>query len=157
MLANMGDFGQASAVAAEAVAVGETTDHPFSLTLALLCAGVSRAMRGDIAGAAIDLERGRAVCDEWNIRYISPLLTGTVGWIRALSGATEEGLALLEQSDVDNRSVGFQVIVLSLQPLLIEAQVLARRFKRAEHCASSALALVRHHQTRALEASLLRL
>jgi class 3 adenylate cyclase/tetratricopeptide (TPR) repeat protein len=156
-LAYMGRFSEAAAVGAEAIAIGDVTDHPFTLVNALLCSGMSRALGGDIAGAAADLQRGRAVCEEWNIGYVAPLMAGTVGWVQALSGSTQDGLQLLEQGDVGARSVGFMVPVLFLQPLLVEAQVLAGRLERAAHCARSALELIRRHHTRGFEAMLLRL
>jgi hypothetical protein len=79
-------------------------------------------------------------------------MAGTVGWVQALSGSTEDGLQLLEEGDVGARSVGFMVSVLFLKSLLVEAQVIARQVERAERCARDALALVRHHHTRGSEA-----
>jgi tetratricopeptide (TPR) repeat protein len=114
-------------------------------------------VRGDFAGAAVELQRGKAVCEEKNIPYMSSHLGGCLGWVQSLAGSPDDALAMVEESDARVRAVGFMVNVLHLQPLVIEAQVLARRFDRADRCAQNALKLVRHHRTRGWEAMLLRL
>ena len=156
-LALTGDLAQASVIGAEAVGIAESADHPWSLVLALHGAGVARASGGDFAGAASDLQRGTALCDDWNITLIWPLLAGTLGWVRTLSGQINEGLRLLDESDARARSMGFLVTVAFLQPYLVEAHVVARRLEDAERCAQSALALLRDRATRGYEAMVLRL
>jgi class 3 adenylate cyclase/tetratricopeptide (TPR) repeat protein len=156
-LALMGDFDAALSLAAEGITIGETVDHPLSIVLARLCAGTSRVLRGDFAGAIVELQRGKAVCEEKNIPYMSPLLDGLLGWAQSLTGSPDDAIAMVEESDARARAVGFMVNILHLQPSVIEAQVLARQFDRADRCARSALTLVRHHRTRGVEALLLRL
>jgi hypothetical protein len=62
-------------------------------------------VRGDFAGAAVELQRGKAVCEEKNIPYMSSRLGGCLGWVQSLAGSPDDALALVEESDARVRAV----------------------------------------------------
>src|SRR6185436_6888902 len=94
-LSSLGRFVDARSHAQEALRVGETADHPFTLAEALTGLGSVSLAQGDLARAVDALERARALTREWNLPPWAVL--ARLGYTYALSARPDEGRRLLEE------------------------------------------------------------
>src|SRR2546423_3041310 len=87
-LSSLGRFVDARSHAQEALRVGESADHPFTLAEALTGLGSVSLAQGDLAGAIDALARARAVIRKWNLQPWAVL--ARLGYAYALSARPDE-------------------------------------------------------------------
>jgi tetratricopeptide (TPR) repeat protein len=96
-LAEMGNFGEASAHGTEGLRLAEALGHPYSLIQLLTSLGRVHALRGELIDASAVFQRARALSVEWNLPFWALLLTVCHGWMLARTGRVAEGLAIQEE------------------------------------------------------------
>jgi tetratricopeptide (TPR) repeat protein len=155
-LADLGQFDEGISCGVEGLGIAETLDHPFSLALA--CWGLAQVhtVRGHHDDAIALAERGLALCRDWSLTLLSPVLTRIAGYARALSGRAVEGVAVLRHAVTAHESAGRSVAPRVLGELG-EAALLAAQLEDADAFATRALALARERGARDAEAWVLRL
>src|SRR5262249_21366307 len=94
-LASLGRFDEAIGHGEAAVRIAEEADHPFTLLLGLYHLGYAHLLRGDFPRAARILERCLQLGRTWQFIGATPDVAATLGYAYALSGRTEESLALV--------------------------------------------------------------
>ena len=154
-VANRGAFGEGIANAEEGIRVAEALDHPYSLIVACWSLGLLYDVKGDPGEAARVLERGLALCREWKLTVLVPLVSGPLGYAYALTGRVTEGLSLLSQALQDMEVMGRGAYHSQVVVHLGEACVLAGRLDEARTFAERALTLTRTRGERGDEASAL--
>src|SRR5262249_55570594 len=103
------------------------------------------------------LERGLALCRDWKLAVLVPLVTGPLGHVYALSGRVPDGLSLLHQALEDMESMGRGAYHSLILLQLGEGSVLAGRFPEALASVERALQLTRERGERGYEALALHL
>jgi tetratricopeptide (TPR) repeat protein len=99
-LAELGQFGEAGAIAAEALRLAETLDHPYSLTMASWNAAIVHLLQGSFQPAVLLCERAVDLC---RVHEIPRMLTPSVvclGSAYAGLGRRAAAVPLLEQGAV---------------------------------------------------------
>jgi tetratricopeptide (TPR) repeat protein len=140
-LADRGRFDEGIARGEEGIHLADALDHPYSLSW--ICWGLAclHGVRGDFGEATRLLDRGLAVCREWNITRLSAYLTASLGEVHARSGLVAEGITLLDQAMKAFDSMGGTFT----RPLIIvhrgHASLLAADVDEAQSFAERALAL----------------
>jgi len=156
-VAHRGDLEEGIALAQEGVHLAESLDHPYSLIVACWSLGSLYGVKGELGQAAHALERGLALCREWKLTVLSPLVTGPLGYVYALSGRVAEGLTLLHQALEGMESMGRGAYHSLVLVQLGEASVQAGGLEGAGAFAERALQLTRARGERGYEALALRL
>jgi tetratricopeptide (TPR) repeat protein len=103
------------------------------------------------------LERGSAICREWDVIFMSPFLAWTLGWVYALSSRVEEGLPLMREGLAGIERLGFHAYEALGDAQLSEALVVDDRLDEAGRAATRALELARARGQRGFEAGALRM
>src|SRR5205823_2848645 len=152
---NGGAFEEAIARAEEGIRVAEALDHPYSLIVACWSLGLLYDVKGDPGDAVRVLERGLALCREWNLTVLAPLVSGPLGYAYALAGRVVEGLSLLSQALQDMEVMGRGAYHSQVVVYLGEACMLAGRLDEARIFAGRALMLTRTRGERGDEAAAL--
>jgi tetratricopeptide (TPR) repeat protein len=152
---NRGAFEEGIASAEEGIRVAEALDHPYSLIVACWSLGLLYDVKGDPDNAVRVLERGLALCREWKLTVLVPLVSGPLGYAYALTGRVTEGLSLLSQALQDMEVMGRGAYHSQVVAHLGEACVLAGRLDEARAFAGRALMLTRNRGERGDEASAL--
>ncbi len=119
--------------------------------------GTCTDVTGDVRHAIPLLERGVALCREWNLHFLTPTLLEMLGYVYALSGRLPEGLELLQQALASGESTGLTMFSTPAIAHLGEARLLAGEPEAALGLAERALANAREHGQRGQEAWVLRL
>jgi tetratricopeptide (TPR) repeat protein len=96
-LAELGRFAEAAEYAAEAIRIGEPTDHPYALGLAYYPAGTLHLLRGDWVEARSVIEHWVAVLRTGNVVFLLPFAVATSAWVLAQLGETSEALNRLSE------------------------------------------------------------
>ncbi|HSD41159.1 MAG TPA: adenylate/guanylate cyclase domain-containing protein [Burkholderiales bacterium] len=156
-LAERGEFEEGMNLGHKAVQLAETLNHPYSLAFACRGLGHVYGVTGDLRHAVPLLERGVALCREWNLHFLAPPLTEMLGYVYTLSGRVPEGLELLQQALASGESTGLTMFATPAIVHLGEARLLAGEQEEAIGLAERALAVAREHGQRGLEAWALRL
>jgi tetratricopeptide (TPR) repeat protein len=156
-LAERGEFEDGMDRGHKAVQLAETLNHPYSLAFACRGLGHVYGAKGDFRHAAPLLERGVALCREWNLHFLTPTLLEMLGYVYALSGRLPEGLELLQQALASGESTGLTMFSTPAIAHLGEARLLAGEPEEALGLAERALATAREHGQRGQEAWALRL
>jgi class 3 adenylate cyclase/tetratricopeptide (TPR) repeat protein len=152
VLADRGEFEDGIRHGHEALQMAEAFGQPFSLARTLNDLGYLYCVRGDLGRSVALLERGFALCREWSFRIVSPITTGLLGYVYALSGRLTEGLSLLQEAETAGESVGL-LWFRGLQGVhLGEANLLASNLEDAHRLAERACQLARERQHRGYEA-----
>ena len=94
-LAHLGRFDEAIGHAEAGLRIAEEADHPWTLFYALLSLGLAHSARGDFPRAARVLERGLHVGQTLQFVDRIPEVAAALGAAYALTGRTEEALALV--------------------------------------------------------------
>jgi tetratricopeptide (TPR) repeat protein len=157
VLADQGKFEEGTVHGQEGLRLAETLEHPYSLAFGCWALAYLQIKRGELGHAAPLLERGQALCREWNLKHLSVAHTGILGHARALSGRVAEGISALEDALSAMEAMGFGVHQLTVLTHLGEAYVLADRLEDALAVATRALTLARDRGHRNDEARALRL
>jgi tetratricopeptide (TPR) repeat protein len=156
-LAERGAFEEGDAHGQEAIRLAEAVDHPYSLIFACLFLAYLNSVRGELSQAARLLERAVAQSREWNITFLSPIGTASLGHVYAWSGRIGEGVTLLQQAMTAHESEGIGYFRLISVVQLGEAYLLADQVENARACADRAVMLARQRGERGHEAWALRL
>jgi tetratricopeptide (TPR) repeat protein len=147
--AERGDFSQGRAVGEEALRLAETVNHPYSLGFNACMLGNVHRVKGDFDRATEYFERGRAVSHEWGLAIMDGFNTGMLGYTRAMTGRTEEGLALLRPAMDLMKKVVFAPLFCALMG---EALLVDDQREEARSWAELALRLSRERNERVHEA-----
>jgi class 3 adenylate cyclase/tetratricopeptide (TPR) repeat protein len=155
-LSSLGRFVDARSHAQEALRVGESADHPFTLAEALTGLGSVSLAQGDLARAIDALERARAVIRKWNLQPWA--VFARLGYAYALSARPDEGRHLLEEVIQNAATMSSMGVGRAMQlAWLGEAYLLEGRFDDALERAQQAVSLAQRHRERGHEAWGLRL
>ena len=95
VLAERGEFDEATLLADEAIRRAEQLDPRYSLATACYWAGRVHLRRGELARATELLERSLGVCRAVNAAAVLPLAASHLGWAYALLDRHAEALPLL--------------------------------------------------------------
>ena len=157
VFANQGRFNEGIVNGQESLRLAEAFDHPYSLANTCWDLAHLQLIRGELSHAGGLLERGLALCREWNLTFFSVAYTGILGYAYTLSGRSAESIPALEQALSSIETIGYR----SQQPRFLwylgEAYVLAGRLEDALEFAGRALTLSRECGQRPYEAWALRL
>jgi DNA-binding SARP family transcriptional activator len=156
-LAELGEFAEAIAPAADAVRIAEAADHRFSSSQAQLALGVVHLGRGDLHNALRILEPGLEYCRAWDFGLHFSQISSALGYAHTLSGRIAEALPLLEQAAEQATSTNVLLAHTITVVRLSEAYLRAGRIDDATRLARHALDLSRERQERGQEAWALRL
>ena len=156
-LAERGEFEDGMDRGHKAVQLAEMLNHPYSLAWACCGLGHVYGIKGDFRHAVPLLERGVALCREWNLHFIAPSVTAMLGYVYTRSDRLPEGLELLQQALASGESTGLTMFSRPAIGYLGEAHLLAGQPEQALALAGRALALAREHGQRGQEAWALRL
>ncbi|HTS93688.1 MAG TPA: adenylate/guanylate cyclase domain-containing protein [Stellaceae bacterium] len=97
-LAELGDFGEASELAAECVRIADAEMRPFSRIIAYLSAGYVRDRKGETAEAIPSLERALELSRSTEARLMTPIAAGFLGAAYANSQRSTEAITLLKEA-----------------------------------------------------------
>ena len=97
-LAELGDINEATAKAEEVVRIAETTDHPWSLTVAYQGAASVDLLVGEFERALSKASRGLGICHAAGLRFTLPDFVSLAGSAHVGAGRIDEGLPLLERA-----------------------------------------------------------
>jgi class 3 adenylate cyclase/tetratricopeptide (TPR) repeat protein len=150
-LAEQGVFEEADAHGLEAMRIAQTLDHPFSVLWACLGQAYVDSTRGEVGEAARLLERGLALCHQWNITTYVPVTMAPLGHAYARSGRIGEGISLLQQALALYESAGIGFFHSISVAHLGEAYLLADRVEDARGCAERSETLARTRGERGYE------
>ena len=151
-LAERGDFRTAITRGQEGVDLADAVQHKYSLAFACWGLGGAHVAQGDLAQGTRVLERAAALCHEWNLPALHPVVAGLLGLARARSGRVAEAVALLREAVAAGES-SFAKGIFHRQALiwLGEALLLSDSLEEARVVAERALALVREFRYRVSE------
>jgi tetratricopeptide (TPR) repeat protein len=156
-LAERGVFDEGDDQGQEAVRIAEAVDHQFSVIFACLGLAYVNSVRGELSQAARLLERALALCRDWNITILTPVVMASLGHVYAWSGCVGEGVSLLQQALTAHESAGIAWLQTMSLVQLGEAYLLADQVEDARACADRAVMLARERGERGHEAWALRL
>ena len=159
-LATLGEFEEALARGAEAVALAETPGFVarlLGLIIGLMGLGMTYLMRGEAVRAAPLLERGRSVALERDVALGFALNCSALGHARALQGRTSEAVALIEEAITQWDASGQITNRARHRWLLAAAYLCGNRFDDARKAVEEALDLARRHGERGNEAEALKI
>jgi len=156
-LAEQGKFSEGLALGQEGVRLGEALDHPYSLIFACWHLAHLESVRGNPDAAIGWAERGLSHSRKWEVTLLSPLVTWQLGYARALSGDTRNGLPLLDEAliSIVSMEMGAFLPVASLHRG--EALARAGHLQATLESADRALTLSREYGQPGVEAGALRL
>ncbi len=97
-LADLGDFAEGRCLAAEALAIATTFDHPHSIIFASIGAGMVDLRRGEAADALAVLARAHAVWRTADLPAVLLEFAGPLASAYAATGRAGEAIALLEEA-----------------------------------------------------------
>jgi tetratricopeptide (TPR) repeat protein len=153
-LAEVGQFGEAVANAAEALRLAETLDHPYTLIMASLNAAIVHLLQGSFQPAVSVCERAVDLCRVHEIpRMITPAVV-CLGAAYAALGRRADAVPLLEQGAA--LVAGYSATSF-LTPELAGAYLAIGHYARAGEITARGLAIAAKQGERGLEAWLLRL
>src|SRR5262245_28325501 len=155
--ADLGEFADGIALGQEGSRLAETLSQPYTIAQCHWALGYLCGVKGDLEEATRLLERGHAICREWDVGVTAPVLAWNLGWVYALSLRVEDGLALIRAGLAGMERLGFRVYEALGQAQLAESLVVGNRLDEAGRAATRALELSRTRGQRAFEASALRI
>ena len=97
-LAELGEFPEALALAADAIRISEAERRPFSTIIAYVSAGYAHHRKGEHAQAIPLLERGLERARSTEERLMTPIAAGFLGAVYASSGRAEDAILLLRDA-----------------------------------------------------------
>ena len=157
VFANQGRFNEGIVNGQESLRLAEAFDHPYSVANTCWDLAHLQLTRGEFSHAGGLLERGLALCREWNLTFFSVAYTGILGYAYALSGRSAEAIPALEHALSAIETIGYVSQRARFLGYLGEAYALAGRLEDALEFAGRALTRAREHGHRGYEALVLRL
>jgi tetratricopeptide (TPR) repeat protein len=156
-LADLGEFAEGIARGQEGVRLAEALGQPFTAAHCFWGLGYLLGIKGDLGEATRLLEKGYAICREWDVVFMSPFLAWTLGWVYARSARVEEGLPLMRNGLAGIERLGFVAYEAMGDAQLAEALIVADRPDEARRVATRALELAQARGQRGFEAEALRI
>jgi tetratricopeptide (TPR) repeat protein len=156
VLAEHGEFDEGIAHGQEGIRIDEELEYPYALASICWSLAYLYSIRGDFQHAVRLLERGLALARDWNL-FWSPIATGGLGYVSALSGRIAESFPLLQQAYQTLESMGMTQYSSLVLRHLGEASLLAGRLDEATEFAGQVLTLARERGQRSYEGWALRL
>jgi tetratricopeptide (TPR) repeat protein len=98
-LAELGGFTEAAAYAAEAVRLGESTQHPYTVGIAHRAAGSLHLLKGDWAKARSHIEHATAVLWTRDLVHQLPFSVASSAWVLAQLSEASEALSWLREGE----------------------------------------------------------
>jgi len=158
LLAERGAFDDGRVIGAEGVRLAEALDHPYSRIMASWAVAYLHATKGELADGIDLLTRAAALCREWTIAILAPLVSALLGFLRAQSGDVDEGLSLMREARRMMEDMGVAVRYHTrLLGHLSEISLAAGRLADARDLARQTLVLARERAERGTEVYALRL
>jgi tetratricopeptide (TPR) repeat protein len=152
ILAERGEFDEAIARGREGVEIADAMHHAYSSAYACWGLAIPHVLRGDLAEAMRVLERGATLARDWNLPLIGALVSGLLGFARARSGRTSDGVALLREAESSYEHTFGIGLWHSLNVVWLgEALLLSDQLEDAHSVAERALALTREFKHRTCE------
>ncbi len=155
--AECGEFSEATAVAEEAIGIGESLGQPFSLILASLGLGYVYVQQGQFDKVIPLLGRVLELIRLWGIPVWFPWTAALQGYAVAFSGHLADAVHLLEQALDRAVALNFMFGHSLWVAWVAEVHLLAGRIAEASRLAEQALTLCRDRKERGYEAWALRL
>ncbi len=156
-LSELGEFDDAGAASAEAIALAQALDRPELWVATSLGVGRAHLGRGDLGAATPMLEHGVEVCRRWELPLWFAALAASLGHAYTLAGRLDDAIGALEQAVAHGERKG----IMSYQSLwmahLGEAYLESGRNDAAREIAGRALDLARAHREAGHEAHARRL
>jgi len=156
-LGELGAFGEAITRGEEAVRVAEEAGEGYSRALAYWALGSLYGLKGEPGLGLPGLERAVALCRDYELVLLSPLITCSVGHAYASCGRVAEAFPLMEQAVAQGASLRAMWWQSRRTTHLGEAYLVAGRLQDAEATGERALVLADAHGERANRAYALRL
>ncbi|PWU20689.1 MAG: hypothetical protein C5B48_12195 [Candidatus Rokuibacteriota bacterium] len=154
-LAFLGEFSEAIGLARRALELAESGERPGDLIVSLGALGLIYLQKGDYREAVPVLERGLALCRNWNILDWSPTMTSALAAACARLGRLDEAIALHQRAREEEESE-MQGTPAAGVLRFAETYLLAQRVDDARVTAERALGLSRTAGERSIEARALR-
>jgi DNA-binding NtrC family response regulator/tetratricopeptide (TPR) repeat protein len=156
-LGELGEFAEAVRLGEDGLRMADAIDHPFTQVSAAGLLASVYVVKGDLGESRHLLDRALALAREWALTAWAPFLSGTLGYVTAVSGEAPSGIAALEEAlgEYDDKGLGFFRGLLTVQ--LGEAHLRAGQVDDAGRAAEAALAGSRRRGERGHEARALRL
>jgi tetratricopeptide (TPR) repeat protein len=155
-LGELGAFAEAITRGEEAVAIAEAADQPFSVAEASGAIGHLHTLKGELALAVPALERSVAICRDYKLAVLSPLMIGALGRAYALCGRLADALPTMEEAVAISDALGTMWWQARRVTNLGEGYLRAGRVDDAVTAAEKALALAEVHDERSNRAYALR-
>ena len=156
-LAELGEFGAATAYGEEGIRIAETANHLYSLAFACYGVGTLFLRIGDLRRSISLLERGLALCRAANLPLMFPLFGTSLGAAYSFAARSTEAVILLEDTEREavamKRMGGHAMLLVRLG----ETYLRVGRAGDALSCAWRALHLSRAHKEHGHEAYAIRL
>jgi tetratricopeptide (TPR) repeat protein len=151
VLADCGRFDEGILRGREGIRLAEAVGQPYSL--GVVCWGLAyvHLTRGEFGEATRLLEHALALSRDWNLSVLQ-FRTAALGYVRALSGRTTEGISLLKEGVRGIERMSFGCTLPQSLVWLGEVNVLAARFDDALALGERALALAGERGQRGAEA-----
>jgi tetratricopeptide (TPR) repeat protein len=156
-LAEQGEFAEGAVLAGQGVDLAEDLGQPFTRAVAHLGIGGFRLREGTFDAAAVPLEKGLALCREWDIPYWVHWITARLGYAYAFLGRREEAASLLETAVKHAAATRYVPGYSQGLAWMGEVHLHADRTDAAREAGTTALDNARRHGERGIEAWALRL
>ncbi len=156
--AERGAFREGITCGQEAIQLGKSLDHPYSLIVALGGLGYLYIIKGDYQRAVPLLEEALALAGEGkNLPLLLPMAMWPLGYAHAQSGRVADGLSLLRRALATYESLGMFLFQPIVSVHLGEVCLLDARLDEARALGQRALAVTRERGQRGYETFALRL
>jgi predicted ATPase len=150
----LGETDRAVAKAREAVRLADELEHPFSLGYAVNFAAWLAIDLGDERTAREHIERMAVLAEEQHLGFLQPMGAVLRGWMLALEGETDEGIARMRAGIEEYTRSGWSLYQPYALSLLARACLDAGRIDEARAALADALELSERTGQRSLEAEL---
>ena len=147
-LVETGQFTASRRYADEALALGQSTNHPDTVLWAYHGAGIHHLARGEVAAATEAFQHAYSVCREHDMPVYRPRVSSELGVAWALGGRAVEALPMVQQAAEEAAGRGQTLSYSQVLLLLAQVYLLADRVAEAAEAATRALTHVRRQGER---------
>jgi len=155
-LAELGEFAEGLEHGKEAIRIAESSDQPFSLTVAYSGLGRLFLCKGALPAAIAMLERALSLSQSGNVPLWFPRIASDLGLAYGLAGQIEKASPLVDQAAQLAASMRLMVSQSLLMASIGEVRLLEGRFEEATDVSHRALALSVQYQERGHQARILK-